>query len=150
LTPTKLSFAPHPVVTDTDRDKYCVKRIVEFYQKQPTDLSHYFFVCWEFHQSEKLDELKRLTLDELADRDGISQRYAQQVWLALNEKETAGPLAALQQMFESMSNAPDRKAALMGCQKMRDYVLELRPKLSPKFPNLMIEGNHKGSQPFVL
>ena len=39
LLPEGIAFAPHPVVTDTDRDKYCVKRIVEFYQRQPTDLT---------------------------------------------------------------------------------------------------------------
>ena len=38
FTPRGIDFAPHPVVTDTDRDKYCVNRIVAFYQQQPTDL----------------------------------------------------------------------------------------------------------------
>jgi hypothetical protein len=31
LTPSGFEFAPHPVVTDTDRDKFCVNRIVGFY-----------------------------------------------------------------------------------------------------------------------
>ena len=40
--PQGFTFAPYPVVTDTDRDKYCVNRIVQFYQRQPTDLAEYF------------------------------------------------------------------------------------------------------------
>ncbi len=36
LTPDGVDFAPHPVVTETDRDKYCVKRIIEFYGHQKT------------------------------------------------------------------------------------------------------------------
>ena len=51
MTPTDAAFAPHPVVTDTDRDKYCVKRIVAFYQRQRTDLADYFFVCWQHRQA---------------------------------------------------------------------------------------------------
>src|SRR6185437_10044080 len=34
--PEGFTFAPYPAVTDTDRDKYCVNRIVQFYQRQPT------------------------------------------------------------------------------------------------------------------
>ncbi len=30
LVPEGIRFAPHPVVTETDRDKYCVQRIVDF------------------------------------------------------------------------------------------------------------------------
>ena len=52
LKPHGFSFAPHPVVTETDRDKYCVKRIVQFYAKQPTDLSDYLLAAWRFRQRE--------------------------------------------------------------------------------------------------
>ena len=48
LTPGGIHFAPHPVATDTDRDKYCVKRIVDFYQRQPTDYADYFFAAWKY------------------------------------------------------------------------------------------------------
>jgi len=144
LTPTDLSFAPHPVVTDTDRDKYCVKRIVEFYQRQPTDLAQYFFVCWQHRQD------SNPKLENLAAQAGISAEYTAQVWDLLNEQESAGPIAKLQDMFLALPLQADAAGVLPDCEKMRDYVLELRPKLSPKFENLYIEGNHKGSQPFVL
>jgi hypothetical protein len=39
-------FAPHPVVTDTDRDKYCVHRIIDFYKRHQVDLADYFFAAW--------------------------------------------------------------------------------------------------------
>ncbi|HUG70719.1 MAG TPA: DUF1592 domain-containing protein [Pirellulaceae bacterium] len=144
LTPTDLSFAPHPVVTDTDRDKYCVKRIVDFYQRQPTDLSRYFHVCWQHRES---GDRK---LADLAAQAGISPTYTAQVWDLLNEPEAVGPIAKLQTMFGELPRAAESQSGLSGCEEMRDYVLELRPKLSRTFENLMIEGNHKGSQPFVL
>src|SRR5205085_12550424 len=42
LTPDGLGFAPHPMLADTDRDKYCVHRIIDFYQRQRTDYADYF------------------------------------------------------------------------------------------------------------
>lgn len=144
LTPTDLAFAPHPAVTDTDRDKYCVKRIVEFYQQQPTDLANYFYVCWRHRQDSSRD------LATLASQAGISPKYAASVWGLLNEPEPVGPIAVLQTMFLGLRHEAEPDNVFSVCERMRDYVLELRPKLSPTFENLYIEGNHKGSQPFVL
>src|SRR6185436_21172354 len=42
LKPQGFVFAPHPVVTDTDRDKYCVQRIVAFYTRHRVELADYF------------------------------------------------------------------------------------------------------------
>src|SRR6185503_110767 len=42
LKPEGFVFAPHPMVTDTDRDKYCVGRIVDFYNRHQVDLADYF------------------------------------------------------------------------------------------------------------
>ena len=54
LKPDGFSFAPHPVVTDTDRDKYCVARIIAFYQRQRTDYADYFRAAWRFQHREAL------------------------------------------------------------------------------------------------
>src|SRR5688572_21465873 len=56
LKPQGIAFAPHPVVTDTDRDKYCIKRIVEFYQRQPTDFAAYFLAAWRFKHRANLGQ----------------------------------------------------------------------------------------------
>ena len=37
LKPRSFAFAPHPMLVETDRDKYCVRRIIEFYHRQDTD-----------------------------------------------------------------------------------------------------------------
>jgi hypothetical protein len=33
LKPSGFAFAPHPMISETDRDKYCVARIVDFYHR---------------------------------------------------------------------------------------------------------------------
>ncbi|MFO0954796.1 MAG: DUF1587 domain-containing protein, partial [Isosphaeraceae bacterium] len=44
-TPDGLEFAPEPAVTETDRDRYCVRRIVDFYERHRVDLADYFFAA---------------------------------------------------------------------------------------------------------
>ena len=36
------SSSPHPVVAETDRDKYCVYRIIDFYNRHKVDYADYF------------------------------------------------------------------------------------------------------------
>ena len=48
LKPEGFEFAPHPAVADTDRDKWAVLRIVDFYRRQPTDYADYFLAAWRY------------------------------------------------------------------------------------------------------
>ena len=153
LKPDGIAFAPHPVVTDTDRDKYCVKRIVEFYDRQPTDLARYFLAAWQFrHRAEfaKPDA----SLDEFAKANQVSRKYLATVWSLLQEKDPAqavGPIARLQALWQKLpSDVKQHAAAWEGCHEMRRFVETLRPKLKPAFPDISVEGSHTGSQMFVL
>src|ERR1051326_6234690 len=48
LTPDGFDFAPHPMLVETDREKYAIKRIVDFYEHAPTDYADYFQAAWRF------------------------------------------------------------------------------------------------------
>ena len=37
-------------LTDTDRDKYCVRRILDFYERHQVDYADYFFAAWRFRR----------------------------------------------------------------------------------------------------
>ena len=54
LKPEGFVFAPHPVVTDTDRDKYCVQRIVDFYNRHRVETADYLMAAWRFHHRQAL------------------------------------------------------------------------------------------------
>jgi len=150
LKPEGFDFAPHPVVTNTDRDKYCVNRIVEFYKRQPTDLADYFFSAWQFKQRAAIGK-PDATLADFAAASRVSPKYLVKVWSALTEEETVGPLAKLQAMWRDLPDDTQQASDVQaGCEQMRDFVVNTRSKLKPKFRNLYIEGSHKGSQPFVL
>lgn len=155
LTPTDLRFAPHPVVTNTDRDKYCVKRIVKFYEEQPTDLAEYFHACWVHRERTRQNNqdppnAKPNNLGEIARSAGLGERYTVEVWELLHAHKAHGPTARLQEMWRDLPAGADHQTVLPLCEKMRDYVLRIRRKLAPQFENLNIAGSNKGSQPFVL
>ena len=63
-----------PVVADTDRDKYCVRRIIEFYKRQRTDYADYFLAAWRFRHREALGR-PGTSLAEVAAEAGISAKY---------------------------------------------------------------------------
>ncbi len=150
LTPSGIAFAPHPVMTDTDRDKYCVKRIVDFYQRQPTDYSAYFAAAWRYKHRAALGQ-PDATLESIATAERVSPKYLATIWQTLEEPAEVGPIAKLQAMWKDLpAPADDNSAVRHGCQQMRDFVVRLRHKLEPTFEDLEVAGIHKGSQTFVL
>src|SRR5213076_1735231 len=48
LTPDGFDFSPTPMLVETDREKYAILRIVNFYETQPTDYADYFQAAWRF------------------------------------------------------------------------------------------------------
>jgi len=70
LKPDGFEFAPHPVVADTDRDKYSVLRIVDFYKRQPTDYADYFMAAWRY-QNRTAHGHANASLADIAARLGL-------------------------------------------------------------------------------
>ena len=152
LKPEGFTFASHPTVTDTDRDKYCVRRIIDFYQGQRTDYADYFFAAWRYKHREALSK-SAATLAQIAAEEGLSAKYLNIVWKLLSDDaEAVGPLARLQSMWQALPppEAINPAAARPGCEAMCDFVTELRAKLSKRFDRLRVRGMHAGSQPLVL
>lgn len=148
LKPEGIAFAAHPVVADTDRDKYCVRRIVEFYERQPTDLADYFFAAWKVQHA---DRKTPGTLHEMAQSAGLSEKYLSQVWQILNVGDATGPIASLQAKWQQLlKNVEDEAGAQMGSRQLSEYIAAVRGKLVPDVERPRVEGIHTGSQPFVL
>src|SRR4051812_14203292 len=93
LQPEGITFAPHPVVADTDRDKWAVFRIVDFYRRQPTDYADYFMAAWLF-QNATATGSKAATLPDVAHEFHLSPKYLATIWSALTSRqEEVGPIA---------------------------------------------------------
>src|SRR5262249_1510482 len=112
-------FAPHPVVTDTDRDRYCVHRIIDFYKAHTPDLADYFLAAWKSRHRDRLGQ-PDTNLGQLAAEARLSAKYLALLWPVLNDAEAvAGPLAAVAMLWRQL---PDRGAAeevRPACERMR-------------------------------
>jgi hypothetical protein len=150
LTMDGVRFAPHPAVADTDRDKYCVNQIISFYKRQKTDYADYFEAAWRFKHRAELGKANA-TLANVAGEAGISAKYLTLLWETLElDRDKAGPMAALAAMWDELPAKGDVKELRAGCERMRDFVVNLRAKLTPELKNLKSPRVHPGSQTMVM
>jgi uncharacterized protein DUF1592/uncharacterized protein DUF1588/uncharacterized protein DUF1587/uncharacterized protein DUF1595/uncharacterized protein DUF1585 len=151
--PSGFSFAPHPMVTYEDRDKYGVKRIVDFYQRQPLDYAEYFLAAWRYHHRAALRQ-PGMTLADAARRANVSVTYLNRIWAMLTTSgEDVGPLAALQVRWQRLPPPVDHRETeelRSGLGYMRDLIVNLRPQVAKTFDNLPARGIAAGSQSLVL
>jgi hypothetical protein len=146
------TFADYSVVAETDRDKYSVRRIIDFYKRQKTDYADYFQAAWRVRH-------QKASVADVAAETGLSAKYLATVLAVLTgPEEEVGPIAALQTMWHALPPLPlgergggeGDKALRAGCEKMRDFVVKVRQKLVPDVKNLTAPKIHNGSQPMVM
>jgi mono/diheme cytochrome c family protein len=141
----RLVFAPHPMLVETDRDKYCINQIIDFYHRQDTDYADYFASAWKFKHRAQLGK-PQATLEQIAAEDKVSAKYLATVWQLLEgSDDEVGPIAKLRTMWRAL---PD--GSRQGVEQMRDYVVGLRAKVEMRFQNLSAGRIGASSQPFLM
>jgi len=150
LNPNGFEFAPHPMLVETDREKYCIQQIVDFYDRQPTDYSDYFRTAWMYKHRAAFGK-PRATLADMAAQNKVSARYLTTIWQALDgAKEDVGPLAKLQAMWRALK-VPEKGSDPFLDQfiQMRDFVLRMRKDTALKFASPIVKGLSVASQPLM-
>jgi hypothetical protein len=146
-----LAFAPHPMLVETDREKYAIQRIVGFYDRQPTDYADYFRSAWLFKHRAVFGKAGA-TLAEIAAETKVSPKYLATIWQTLEQtKEEVGPLARLQAMWRTLPVPTDTQPDLAreGCMQMRDFVVRIRKLTSMTFRSPTVPGLSATSQPLM-
>jgi hypothetical protein len=150
LSPDGIDFAPHPMLVETDREKYAIQRIVSFYHRQPTDYADYFEAAWRFKYRGALGK-PGATLNSIAADAKISAKYLPMVWRILQDTNSIGPVAKLQAMWRGLpapaANQPDELRAK--CIEMRDFVVKIRQHTAMQFAAPIVKGLPAGSQPLL-
>src|SRR5262245_12530862 len=83
LTTEGLRFAPHPVVTFADRQKFYEQQIIRFYESHAVDHAKYLTELWLYkHRGEKKDT----SVERWAEVRGFSPKYARLLWDSLEGK----------------------------------------------------------------
>jgi hypothetical protein len=160
LNPDGFEFAPHPMLVETDREKFCIQQIVDFYDRQPTDYGDYFHAAWVYKHRAALGKAKA-TLADIAAENKVSVRYLTTIWQALEAaKEDIGPLAKLQTMWRALpvpAKAATPSAATIqielardGTTEMREFVVRMRKDTSLKFASPVVKGLSVASQPLMM
>jgi hypothetical protein len=156
LKPDGFSFAPFPMLVETDREKYPIQRIVDFYDHQPTDFAGYFQSAWRYKHRATFGQ-PSATLDSIAAQTKVSARYLALVWQALEQtKEEVGPLVKLQAMWRQLPNPKGNQAEIAradvreGCVRMRDFVVKIRRHTEKLYPIIESQGFSTNFQPITM
>lgn len=151
LKPDGFSFAEFIVLADTDRDKYSVRQVIDFYKRQKTDLADFFFAAWKYRYRTQIGRPNDSLID-FAKQDKISAKYLTTIWDILNSKDEVGPINAIQAIWNDLpaSNESNSKVIREKCEQLRDGVIQLRKQLTPVVKNLKAPGMSEGSQPLIL
>jgi hypothetical protein len=142
LQPKGFTFAPHPMMVETDRDKYAVQRIIDVYGWYSTDLSDYFQASAFAKAPAGFRPSTRLSAKYLATVLSVLE----------GGPEPDGPLATLRAMWKKLPrsagpNSPELKA---GADAMRDFVIGVRAKLATTVTPIAVKGLSGTAQPFLM
>ncbi len=160
LTPEAIDFAPFPMLVETDREKYAIQRIINFYARQPTNYAAYFEAAWRYRYRKALGE-PHATLASIAADSQVSPKYLPTVWQILHDRNAVGPVLKLQKMWQALPDpkasdpkASDPKANQPGvvtaqCAEMRDFVVKIRTHTAMQFAAPVVAGLPAGSQPLL-
>ena len=152
LTPDSIDFAPSPMLVETDKDKYTIQRIVNFYFSQPTDFADYFAAAWRYKYRVALGK-PAATLARVAADSKVSPKYLPMVWKILEETPAArarevGPVKKLQTMWLALP-APGPAKTEPAREKftaMRDWVVRIRKDTGMQYAAPVVKGLPGGSE----
>ena len=150
LKPDGIDFAPYPMLVETDREKYAIQRIVNFYLAQPTDYADYFQAAWRYKYRIALKK-PHATLASTAVDAKVSPKYLPLVWQILHDQNAVGPVLKLQKMWLAL---PSPDAAKTGglrakCTEMRDFVVKIRAHTAMQFAAPVVDGLPAQSEPLL-
>ena len=152
LTPTGMVFSPWPALVETDREKYAVRKILDFYARQPTDFCGLLRGRLALPASGRAGT-PNATLATVAARAKLSSRYLAVIWQALEHTPAdVGPLAKLQAMWRQL---PAPVAGRMDAPRarlvaMRDYTARIRRHTEKLFDPPSVPSMNANFQPFMM
>src|SRR5262249_40231593 len=127
-------------------------RIVDFYDRQPTDFAGYFEASWRYKHRAALGR-PSATLAGIAAQAKVSPRYLALVWRTLEQtREEVGPLVKLQAMWRDLPAPKGNQSEIAreGWVRMRDFVVKIRRHTELLFTNVEAPGFNANFQPIAM
>ncbi len=83
LTTTGFEFAPYPVVTFSDKQKFYEQAILRFYEKHKINYETYFTAAWSYRH--RPASQRTVTVETWATENKLSKKYLRALWDALQD-----------------------------------------------------------------
>jgi mono/diheme cytochrome c family protein len=153
LKPEGFDFAPYPMLVETDRERYAIQRIVDFYDHQPTDFADYFQAAWRYKHRAALGEAEGHPGNASPPKE--SSAPATSPWSGSFWSRRRRKSAPPSNCRRCGANLPAPKAsqpdiARDGCVQMRDFVRKIRRHTEKLFDTPALPGFNANFQPFVM
>ncbi len=104
LTPTRLEFAPHPVVTFADQKKLTEQAILRFYEQHQVDYASYLAAARSYRH--RPANRKAATIEDWAVAHALSPKYLRSLWDVLSA-ETSDDTFFVRQLRERWIALPN-------------------------------------------
>ena len=111
LTPTRMEFAPHPVVTFADQNKLTEQAILRFYEQHQVDYARNLTAAWLFRH--RPADRQAVTIEDWAVEHKLSPKYFRLLWNALNAgtSDDKHLVSWLRQRWNDLPKPTDTKEA---------------------------------------
>ncbi len=103
LTTTGVEFAPHPVVTFSDRQKFYEKAILHFYEQHRIDYTAYLAAAWSYRH--RPTSRRDVTIEAWATENKLSPKYLRSLWDVLQD-DAASHVFAIQWLRQRWNALP--------------------------------------------
>ncbi|MBY0521904.1 MAG: DUF1592 domain-containing protein [Gemmataceae bacterium] len=103
LTTTGFEFAPYPVVTFSDRQKFYEQAILHFYEQHKIDYATYLAAAWSYRH--RPASRRDLTIEAWAAENRLSPKYLRALWSTL-QADAAGDVFPIQWLRQRWNALP--------------------------------------------
>ncbi len=107
LTPTRMEFAPHPVVTFSDQKKLTEQAILRFYEQHQVDYASYLTAAWSFRH--RPADRNAATIEDWAREQQLSPKFFRLLWDVLRTEASDDKffVSWLRQRWNDLPTPPD-------------------------------------------
>ncbi len=112
LTTTGLEFAPYPVATFADRNKFYEQAILKFYEQHQVNYETYLTACWEYRY--RAADRQAAMIEDWARQRGLSSKYLSALYGLLQNESTADNFYVgwLRRQWKELPATADAKPAI--------------------------------------
>ncbi len=143
LTSSGVIFAPHPVVTFADRQKFYEQAIIRFYEQHTVDYEACLTALWRYKHRGPVKP--RATVEEWAKDAGLSPKYLRSLWDTLQgDTPDMFLIQWVRQRWNALPGPEDAVSPVAAMKALAADIHRLSRKLCPPETEAIVAGAGNG------